>query len=181
MRTAGNRSAATAISLIYKKIQDYLFEINDVFDSGIDSAIISAKRGGIENMRRKIISNDDGLSLLEVLIGMIILAVGLMGLAPMLVVSIEGNTISRDNSVAANLLKQKIEYFEGLSSMPAVPYREVESGLQNTYTRTSSVNDHAADTLIPDGLYKIDITVSWTDNQSVQRSNQYSTYKVKSS
>jgi len=129
-------------------------------------------------MRRKIISNDDGLSLLEVLIAMIILAVGLMGLAPMLVVSIEGNTISRTSSVAANLLKQKVEYYEGLSSMPTVPYREVESGLQNIYTRSTFINDHSVDSLIPDGVYKIDVMVAWTDNQNVQRSNQYSTYKV---
>lgn len=132
-------------------------------------------------MRRKILSNSDGVSLLEVLIGMIILAVGLMGLAPMVVVSIEGNVISRDNSIAANLLKQKVEYFEGLHTMPTVPYREVESGLETIYTRTTSIQDATVDALIPNGVYKIDVVVSWTDNQNVQRSNQYSTYKIKSS
>ena len=154
------------------------FTTKDVFIPASNLHLFSAKRGGLEKMRRKIISNDDGLSLLEVMIGMIILAVGLMGLAPMVVVSIEGNVISRDNTAAANLLKQKIEYFEGLASMPAVPYREVESGLQNIYTRTTQINDHSVDSLIPDGVYKIDVTVSWTDNQNVQRSNQYSTYKI---
>ncbi|PKK83909.1 MAG: hypothetical protein CVT49_05650 [candidate division Zixibacteria bacterium HGW-Zixibacteria-1] len=132
-------------------------------------------------MRRNIISNSDGVSLLEVLIGMIILGVGLMGLAPMVVVSIEGNVISRDNSVAANLLKQKVEHFEGLHTMPTVPYIETETGLQSIYTRTTNIQDHSVDTLIPNGVYKIDVVVSWTDNQNVQRSNQYSTYKVKSS
>ena len=132
-------------------------------------------------MKRNILTDSDGVSLIEVLVGMIILAVGLMGLAPMVVVSIEGNAISRDNSAAANLLKQKIEYFEGLSTMPSVPYRETETGLQNIYTRSTAINDHSIDSLIPDGLYKIDVIVSWTDNQSVQRSNQYSTYRVKSS
>ncbi|MEW5923090.1 MAG: prepilin-type N-terminal cleavage/methylation domain-containing protein [Candidatus Zixiibacteriota bacterium] len=132
-------------------------------------------------MRRKILSNSDGVSLLEVLIGMIILAVGLMGLAPMVVVSIEGNVISRDNSIAANLLKQKVEYYEGLKTMPTVPYREVETGLETIYTRATSIQDATVDASIPNGVYKIDVVVSWTDNQNVQRSNQYSTYKVKSS
>ena len=127
-------------------------------------------------MKRKIVTDNNGVSLIEVLVGMIILAVGLLGLAPMVVVSIEGNAISRDNSAAANLLKQKVEYFEGLSTMPSVPYTETETGLQNIYTRSTYI-----DTLIPEGLYKIDVIVSWTDNQNVQRSNQYSTYKVKSS
>ncbi|HDL02681.1 MAG: hypothetical protein DRP46_12775 [Candidatus Zixiibacteriota bacterium] len=132
-------------------------------------------------MKRKIVTDNNGVSLIEVLVGMIILAVGLLGLAPMVVVSIEGNAISRDNSAAANLLKQKVEYFEGLSTMPSVPYTETETGLQNIYTRSTYINDHSIDTLIPEGLYKIDVIVSWTDNQNVQRSNQYSTYKVKSS
>jgi len=132
-------------------------------------------------MRRKILTGNNGISLIEVMVGMIIMAVGLMGLAPMVVVSIEGNVVSRDNTAAANLLKQKIEYFEGLDPMPTTPYSEVESNLLNQYTRTSIINDHVSDTLVPDGLFKIDVTVSWTDNGSVQRSNQYSTYKVKSS
>jgi len=149
--------------------------------SGIDYAIIPAKGGGLEYMKRKIVTDNNGVSLIEVLVGMIILAVGLLGLAPMVVVSIEGNAISRDNSAAANLLKQKVEYFEGLSTMPSVPYTETETGLQNIYTRSTYINDHSIDTLIPEGLYKIDVIVSWTDNQNVQRSNQYSTYKVKSS
>ncbi|MCH7691390.1 MAG: prepilin-type N-terminal cleavage/methylation domain-containing protein, partial [candidate division Zixibacteria bacterium] len=39
--------------------------------------------------------NQKGLSLLEVMISMILLALGLLAMAPMIVLSIEGNNISR--------------------------------------------------------------------------------------
>ena len=66
--------------------------------------------------------NESGAGLLEVLVGMLVIAIGLMGLAPMLALSIDGNSIARDNNVVANLLKEKIEFYEGLptSSMPSL-------------------------------------------------------------
>ena len=131
-------------------------------------------------MRRRILSDNKGVSLLEVMISMIILAFGILGLAPMVVLSIEGNVISRDHSVAANLLKQKVEYYEGLDVMPSVPYQEYEQGLSNVYSRTTFIKDNSVDTLLPSGVYQIDVVVSWLNNENVQRSTSYSTYILKS-
>jgi Tfp pilus assembly protein PilV len=131
-------------------------------------------------MRLRNVSNSKGVSLLEVMISMIILAFGILGLAPMVVLSIEGNVISRDHSVAANLLKQKVEYYEGLDVMPSVPYQEYEQGLSNVYSRTTFIKDNTVDTLLPSGVYQIDVVVSWLDNENVQRSTSYSTYILKS-
>ncbi|UCD95270.1 MAG: prepilin-type N-terminal cleavage/methylation domain-containing protein [Candidatus Zixiibacteriota bacterium] len=125
-------------------------------------------------------SNSRGVSLLEVMISMIILAFGILGLAPMVVLSIEGNVISRDHTVAANLLKQKVEYYEGLDSILTVPYREYEQGLSNIYSRTTYIKDNSVDTLLPSGVYQIDVVVSWLDNENVKRSTSYSTYILKS-
>ena len=131
-------------------------------------------------MRLRNVSDSKGVSLLEVMISMIILAFGILGLAPMVVLSIEGNVISRDHSVAANLLKQKVEYYEGLDVMPSVPYQEYEQGLSNVYSRTTFIKDNSVDTLLPSGVYQIDVVVSWLDNENVQRSTSYSTYILKS-
>ncbi len=130
-------------------------------------------------MKTKLIRNDKGIGLLEVLIGMVIIAVGLLGFAPLLVLSVEGNVIARENSDAASLLKEKLEYFEGLDPMPTVPYKEEELNLGGQFTRTTVIEDHATDSLIPEGLYKVDVQVVWADNQSVRRSSSYSTFIVK--
>jgi Tfp pilus assembly protein PilV len=123
--------------------------------------------------------NQKGISLLEVLIGMFILAIGLLGLAPMFTLAVEGNVISRDNSEAATLVKEKLEYYASLETFPSLPYKEYETGLDNLYTRATFIADNTVDTLIPDGVYKVDVVVAWVDHQSVNRSTMYSTYLVK--
>ena len=127
---------------------------------------------------RKIAKNNHGLTLLEVLICMLILAFGLLGLAPMFTMAIEGNVISRDTSIASDLIKDKIEYFESLDPLPSVPYTELETGLNGQYNRSTYINDHASDSTVPDSMYRLDVVVAWTDHQSVNRSATYSTYLI---
>lgn len=128
-------------------------------------------------MKKTYLRNEAGWSLLEVLIGMIVLAVGLLGLSPMLVMSIEGNVMSHDNTVAANLCKEQVELYEGMDALPAMPFTQNESGLDGgLYSRSTYIRGHATDSLIPEGVVQIDVRVSWTDHASVQRSAQYSTF-----
>ena len=124
------------------------------------------------------ICNDRGISLLEVMIGMIILAFGLLGLAPMFTLAIEGNVVSRDTSIATDLIKDKIEYFEAVDTLPTAPYTEYESGLDSIFARTTYIYDHASDTTIPDGMHRIEVIVAWTDKQAVSRSSSYITYLI---
>ena len=128
-------------------------------------------------MKTKYLSNESGWSLLEVLIGMIVLAVGLLGLAPMLTMSIEGNMMSRDNTVAASLAKEQVELYEGMSALPATPFTQTETGLEGgKYNRLTFLRGHATDTLIPTGVFQIDVQVSWTDGSNVPRTTRYSTF-----
>ncbi len=123
--------------------------------------------------------NDSGVTLLEVLISMIILTIGILGLAPMVVLSVEGNVISREHSIASQLLKEKIEECQTRNPMPTTPYRENESDLQGLYSRMTTIQDHDSDSLIPEGVYNIDVVVSWIDHQDVQRSTTYSSMILK--
>ncbi len=120
--------------------------------------------------------NQSGLSLLEVLISMLLLALGLLTLAPMVVISIEGNNISRDVLTVSEMAKEKIEYYKGLDPFPPVPFIENETNIYGGYNRTTSILDKVSDTTIPDGLYKVLIGISWTDKSGVARSTNYSTF-----
>jgi len=130
-------------------------------------------------MHDKIINREKGVGLLEVLVSMLVIGIGLLGLAPMLVVSIEGNEVAENNTNVSSLLKERVEHFEGLAVMPAMPYSAVDTSQNGIYTRTTSIRDNTSDTLVPPGLYKIDITVNWTEETSLQRSASYSTFLIK--
>ncbi len=124
-------------------------------------------------------NNDKGLSLLEVLVAMIILSLGILGMAPMVVMSIEGNNMSRDVLVVSSLAAEKLEYYESLETLPGVPYAETESDLEGGYTRQTAINDNTTDVTIPAGVCQIDVTISWTDKTGVARSTTYSTLLMK--
>ena len=124
-------------------------------------------------------NNDKGLSLLEVLVAMIILSLGILGMAPMVVMSIEGNNMSRDVLVVSSLAAEKLEYYESLETLPVVPYTETEPDLEGGYTRATSIQDNTSDASIPDGVCQIDVTISWTDKTGVDRSTTYSTLLMK--
>jgi len=122
------------------------------------------------------IVNQKGISLLEVMIAMIIFSLGVLGMAPLMMTAIEGNVIARDQAIAANLIKQQIEFYAGLDSIAGVPFETKEVGLRSDYTRVTSIRDNATDSLIPSGLLRIDVEVRWTDHQQKARSQEYSTY-----
>ena len=127
----------------------------------------------------KIRRDEKGVSLLEVLVSLLIIGFGLLALAPMIVMSVEGNIISRDHSDTSRLAREKIEYFEGLDPMPAMPYVEQEDNVGSMFSRITAIRDNTSDASIPDGLYQIDVQLSWVDNHNVNRDIIYSTYILK--
>ncbi len=124
-------------------------------------------------------NNDKGLSLLEVLVAMIILSLGILGMAPMVVMSIEGNNMSRDVLVVSSLAAETLEYYESLETLPTVPFTETETNLEGGYVRLTSSEDNTTDASIPNGVCQIDVTISWTDKTGVDRSTTYSTLLMK--
>ena len=117
-----------------------------------------------------------GVSLLEVLVSMLVLSFGVLGLDPMLVLSIEGNVISQDNSVVSTMLKEKIEFYENVDTLPTLPYRELEEGIDSRFARTTIIQDSTTDASIPYGVCQCDVQVTWVDHQNVRRSSSYSSF-----
>jgi type IV pilus assembly protein PilV len=67
-------------------------------------------------------SNDNGFTLVEVMIAMIVLVIGTLGVLGMQYYAVGGNAASKDMRVATNISQQLIEQFN------AVPYASLASG-----------------------------------------------------
>ena len=120
--------------------------------------------------------NNKGISMIEVLVSMLVLCIGLLGVAPMVVLSIKGNTISRDTISTSKYAKEKIEYLESLESIPAVPYEYKETSDNGVYDLYMTINNSTTDNTIPIGLYEVNITISWQDEMKHPKQVSYSTY-----
>ncbi len=127
----------------------------------------------------RLLAEERGVGLVEVLASMFVLTVGLLGLAPMLIMSVEGNCVSRDNTVAAGLAKEKVEYYESLDSMPSLPFHEQEEEFDGPFARITRIDDITTDSTVPDGVYLVDVNVSWTDHQEIQRQTSITTFVLK--
>jgi prepilin-type N-terminal cleavage/methylation domain-containing protein len=127
----------------------------------------------------------DGMSMLEVLIGMLIFAIGVLGLTGMFVVAIDANQVSRHYETASKLALEKLEEyqglenFEGLDSTMVLPFVQTEDSLQERYRRVTQVYDNATDPLIPAGMCKVSVEVLWVDHQNQQHGTRYSTLMTK--
>lgn len=120
------------------------------------------------------IKNSNGMSLLEAMISMIILSLGLFGLAPLIVLSVESNNISQDMSNVSSLAKEKLEYFSDPEMIPSyLPYKEIEEGTHQGYHRITYIWDNSTDTTLPDGIYNINVAIAWRDKTGVNRLSEF--------
>ena len=119
-------------------------------------------------------NNESGMTLLEALIGLLILSFGLLGLAPLLVLSVESNGISQDVLAVSNLAKEKLELYSDPAQIPLVlPYKEVEAEIDSTYHRLTYIWDNSTDTTIAADLAHIRVTIAWIDNTGSTRLSEY--------
>ena len=127
----------------------------------------------------KRLKDKKGLSLLEVLVSMLILAFGILGLAPMIVTTIFSNSYSNEVTKANVIAQDKIEFMQSLVSFNPLPWTEVTNNLNGIFTRTSRVDVDSTDGSVPSGVYRIKVTVSWTDKAGKTRTVNYYTYKMR--
>ena len=123
------------------------------------------------------LATESGISLLEVLISVVIISIGILGLAPLLTLAIQTNSQSKDYTVVAEIARNKIEYFESLDSlsMPMMPYYENEPSVQGLFSRTTTIIDSTTDTTLGWRTYKIDVSVGWADAANMNRNVNFST------
>jgi len=108
---------------------------------------------------------------------MIIFSIGLLGLAPMMVTSMYGNSFANDLTVANMVASDYIENLKTVQVFANIPFIETTNNVQGKFTRQTRVDDSTSDGGVPNGIYRIRVTVSWTDQQGLSRSVNYDTFR----
>ena len=121
---------------------------------------------------------DKGTTMIEVLAAMIILAIGVLGLAPLMTLSINGNQFASQVTTVVARSQQRIEGLVGRGGYGTMPFRSVET-YDDKFTSTTTVTDNTTDGSIPAKIYQIDIVVEWIDDAGVTRSLSFTDYSPK--
>ena len=119
------------------------------------------------------------MSLIEVAAAMVVLAIGILGLAPMMTVTMSANSFSRDLSQADNLAQDRLETLRLMGNFAPLPYTTTENNLLGRYTRTTRVDAYETDPTVPSRVYRTDVTITWPDQNGIPRTASYSTYIAK--
>ena len=105
--------------------------------------------------------NQKGFALIEILIGLVILAIGLLGIAGMQITSVKGNFFSNSMTQAAHLAQDKLEYLKNLSYSDS----NLNSGQYNEgmisgtiFSRQYNIVEDAGNS-----IKTITVTIQWTD------------------
>jgi type IV pilus assembly protein PilV len=106
----------------------------------------------------KRIKDTRGFTLLEVMITLVILAIGLLGLAGLQIMAIKGNSFGQQMTVASTLAQNQLEALRESAGSLSNGNDTVTDQNGITYTRSWVVaaNQPQAD------MDTVDITVSWT-------------------
>jgi type IV pilus assembly protein PilV len=102
----------------------------------------------------------EGFTLLEVMITVVILAIGLLGLAGLQIVAIKGNSFGQQMSVASTLAQNQLE------ELRQTAYSSLSDGFDTYIDQVNGVTYNRAWDVIPDVNHpdwmRVEVTISWT-------------------
>ena len=124
-------------------------------------------------------ARESGITMIEVLIAMLVLSIGVLALAPMMVLSITGSRFSNDVTVLASAAQRNIESQISKGTFPTMPFTETQVSDNGKYTITTEVLDETIDASIPRRVYEVNVTVAWVDDANLERSIMFTTYATK--
>lgn len=115
-------------------------------------------------MQMKRIQNQDGITLLEVLISMIILSVAILVLLNMTLVALDSNDWSNRTTVATQLMQEKLEQLRSVNNPTSGS--DTISGVSRRWVITT-ISSH---------LRQVDVQVGWDNLQQVHKTNSLTSY-----
>ena len=107
---------------------------------------------------------DNGFTLIEVMSGMVLLALGLLLLLPMMVTSIQANDYARNATQASMLIKDKMEQLKNMDTP------------NNGSDTVGTANRSWTSTVAGTNLWQLSVTVGWADERGNPHSNSMTSY-----
>jgi prepilin-type N-terminal cleavage/methylation domain-containing protein len=112
------------------------------------------------------IRRQDGFSILEVMVGLVIFSTGLLLLSSMMMVSLKGNKWSNKTTQTVQLIRDKIEDFRNESPADMVDGSDSKNGIHRSW----KFQDVSAN------LKKVTVIVHWVDERETVQACTTSTY-----
>lgn len=104
---------------------------------------------------KRVLRDENGFSLIEVMIAVVLLAVGMLAFGGLQIIAIRNTTYSKDYGKANTYAQQKVEELKGTA------WTSVSAGsdtLEERFTRTWTVTETETDI-----MKSVRVTVSWVD------------------
>ena len=112
------------------------------------------------------LKNQQGVSLLEVMVAVILTSLSLMMLLNMAMIALDGNDWSNKTTMATQVMQEKLEQIRGGGMAAMQSGSDTAQGLTRVWT-VSSVGSH---------LRKVEVQVSWGDIKAEQHTNSLTAY-----
>ncbi|MCD6250218.1 MAG: prepilin-type N-terminal cleavage/methylation domain-containing protein [candidate division Zixibacteria bacterium] len=112
------------------------------------------------------LNNQQGISLLEVMVAMILTSLSLMMLLNMAMIALDGNDWSNKTTMATQVMQEKLEQIRGGGMAAMQSGSDTAQGLTRVWT-VSSVGSH---------LRRVEVQVSWSDIKAEQHTNSLTAY-----
>jgi Tfp pilus assembly protein PilV len=124
-------------------------------------------------------TGEEGLTLIELLVAAIVLSIGVLGLAPLMAISVRGSVRGENVTNVVAAAQQLIEMKIGAVGFPTIPYTQTQTFDGGKYSATTTVTDQTVNSSIPAHVYRVDVDVAWTDDGGMQRNLTFTTYTTK--
>lgn len=116
-------------------------------------------------MNRKKIKCQDGITLLEVMVAMIIMSFSLLLLLNMTMVALDGNKWSENTTITTQLLQEKLEQLRSVRNSNLQSGSDTAQGYVRTWV-VSNAGSH---------LRQIDLEIDWLDFREEPHTNALTT------
>ncbi len=118
-------------------------------------------------MKKIQLKNQNGITILEVLIAMIILSISLLLLLNMAMVALDGNDWSNKTTIATQLMQEKLEQLRNIPNLSSSESgNDTASGVSRAWT-VSDAGSH---------LRRVDVTVTWEDIKGDSSTSNMTSY-----